>query len=121
MGSEKVRSKLPDVRSRRWMLADLSKPTSFLPEMRIVLSLASIWRSTLSTPGSSTIATKSSSCWKTLIGGKAPVPAVLLPNQSLWCCASSARCNAKIASNGLLKLIGMGLTSPRRLPGALLE
>src|SRR5690349_16352784 len=91
------------------MLAEGSNPTSLRPEMRIMLSLASIWRSTLSTPGSSMIATKSSPCWKILIGGKAPVPAVLLPNQSLSCRASSARCNAKIASNGLLKLVGMCL------------
>ena len=48
----------------------------------MALSLAWISRSLLSTPGTSRMATRLSPCWKTLIGGNAPVPAVPPRNQS---------------------------------------
>ena len=75
-GSERVRSNSPMTRSRRCTLTPSGKVTTFLPETRIVFSLAWICRSFLSIPGSSMMAMRSGPCWNTLIGGKAPRLAV---------------------------------------------
>jgi len=49
----------PRMRSRLWTLASSWHLTSFLPAIRIAFSLASMCRSLLATPGSSTTKTKS--------------------------------------------------------------
>jgi len=59
-----------------------------------VFSLVCICRLLFSTPGSSIIAKMSSPCWKTLIGGNRPRPAVASSSQSLDRRASSSLCSA---------------------------
>ena len=69
----------------------------FRPEIRIVFSFASISSLFLLTPGSSTMATRSSPRWNMLIGGKLPTPGVMPLVQSLSRRESSARWMAKRA------------------------
>ena len=79
-----------DVQPKR-ELEKKEESTTFLPEMRIVLPLASTVRSSLRTPGISMNAAKSVPRLKTLIGGNAPVPVVASSSQSLSSRWSSAR------------------------------
>src|SRR5689334_17821383 len=83
--------------------------------MRIVFSFASISRSLLSTPGSSTTATKSPLFWNMFIGGKLPIAAVPRPIQSLSIRASRARCSVNSASNGSLKVANIDSLHTHRI------
>src|ERR1700730_13295772 len=83
----------------------------------MVLSFACTCRLSLLTPGSSTMATKSSSCANTLIGGYGPLPVVVPLSQSLANWASSARWRLNKASNGSLNAVIMACTPSTKACG----